>query len=536
MNVTRPRTRSGRCVGVVGLVALTAVAAAWAPPVQAQPATGHTDRANVRTGGFAAGSGNVETSSADGRLISANGRYMVYASSTPVVPGQKPLSWQIIRRDRKLGVTELVSVARKGGLANGRSGSPSISSDGRYVAWTSDATNLVAGDTNDSRDIFVRDMQAKRTTRVSVSSSGAQAAPNSNSVAPSISATGRHVAFLSTAGNLSPDSTTSTQAYLHDRVTGVTEVVSRTAAGVAASATAGSRVSVSQDGNRVLFVSLDADIAPGAHNLDLDVFVRDRAAGATLLVVQTEEGSHDAVLSADGSSVAYVSSDPDIAGPAPQRQVYHADLATGVQTRVSTSSAGATGNDRSETPAISANGRYVAFQSTATNLVPGDTNDERDIFLHDVTTGSTVRASVGSPGGQQSTRSSTDAIISADGRHVGFASHDASLRAGASSSWNHAYVRDLDSRWSVMTAKVKKFKKKANRKKTLVIRTQGIGAGQKLRVVVTPLKGVKGKKVVHTPRVVNNRVKVKMPKRKGRHRVQVSYVGQKLRIQKVMVR
>ena len=213
---------------------------------------------------------------------------------------------------------------------------PAISGDGRFVAFDSAASNLVAGDTNAKFDIFVRDRDMGLTTRVNVASTGAQS--NATSIFPSISQDGRFVSFHSFATNLVPGDTNGTSdVFVHDRETGQT-----------------TRASVDSNG------------------------------------VQLGGFSLRGVLSADGRFVAFDSG---------ARILVH-DRETGRTEPVDVSSAGADGNGFGRHKAISADGRFVAFSNTASNLVAGDTNAGEDIFLHDRLTGLTARVSVDSNGGE----------------------------------------------------------------------------------------------------------------------------------------
>jgi|GEM_PF-1585857 len=229
-------------------------------------------------------------------------------------------SWHVVQR---------VSVASGGTQGNGDSGCPSISADGRYVAFQSYASNLVPGDTNGTWDVFVHDRLTGQTTRVSVASDGTQG--NGDSECPSISADGRYVAFASLASNLVPGDTNGTwDVFVHDRLTGQTTRVSVASGG--AQGNSGSWCpSISADGRYVAFQSYASNLVPGDTNGVLDVFVHDRLTGQT--------------------------------------------------TRVSVASDGTQGDSYSFGSSISADGRYVAFSSLASNLVPGDTNDKPDIFV-----------------------------------------------------------------------------------------------------------------------------------------------------------
>jgi hypothetical protein len=185
----------------------------------------------------------------------------------------------VIVRDRQLGTTELVSIGLAGAQENGDSDRISISANGRYVAFHSSATNLVAGDTNGAEDVFVRDRQNGTTERVSVGSNGAQG--NGDSLFPSISADGRYVAFTSGATNLIPGGTNGTgDIFLRDRRLGTTELVSMGSGG--AQGNSGSVLStLSADVRYATFLSASSNLVPGDTNGTLDVFVRDRLGGTS---------------------------------------------------------------------------------------------------------------------------------------------------------------------------------------------------------------------------------------------------------------
>jgi hypothetical protein len=233
-------------------------------------------------------------------------------------------------RDRLAGTTERVSIDSAGLEANGASAHPVLSSDGRYVAFSSQATNLVAGDTNGHMDIFVRDRVAGTTERVSVNSAGLEG--SDDSAEPSISADGRYVAYWSAASNLVP---------------------------------------------------ADSNGVP-------DVFVRDRQAGTTERVSIGSDGtegdfpSNYPAISADGNFVTFESNATFLhGGPFIVGQIYVRNRPAHTTERVSNDPNGIAGDDESLSPFLSADGRYVAFVSHATNLVSGDTNGVQDIFVHD---------------------------------------------------------------------------------------------------------------------------------------------------------
>ena len=323
------------------------------------------------------------------------------------------------------GVTTRVSVATGGAQANAYSNEASVSADGRYVAFTSGASNLVAGDTNGYEDVFVHDRTTGTTARVSVAAGGVQA--NGGSGYPSISADGRYVAFASEASNLvAGDTNGALDVFVHDRTTGTTTRVS-----VATDGAQGDSLSmdpsISADGRYVAFQSYAGNLAGGGTDGDWNVFVRDRTASTTALVNVAIGGAkangygENPSISADGRYVAFESNASNlVAGDANGAEdVFVRDRTTGMTTRVSVGTGGTEADLDSVIPSISADGRYIAFESYATNLVAGDANGVEDVFVHDRTTGTTTRVSV-TTGGTEADSGGLSAAISADGRYVAF--------------------------------------------------------------------------------------------------------------------
>jgi Tol biopolymer transport system component len=197
---------------LVRLVTVLMLLSLLVNPALASPGT--TTRVSVASNG-AQGNGDSFSSS-----ISADGRYVAFHSiASNLVSGDTNGAWDVFVHDRQSGQTTRVSAASNGAQGNGDSESPSISADGRYVAFSSDASNLVSGDTNGAWDVFVHDRQSGQTTRVSAASNGAQG--NGDSESPSISADGRYVAFSSDASNLvSGDTNGAWDVFVHDRQSG----------------------------------------------------------------------------------------------------------------------------------------------------------------------------------------------------------------------------------------------------------------------------------------------------------------------------
>jgi Tol biopolymer transport system component len=402
---------------------------------------------SVSTAGVQGNGGSLSSA------ISADGRFVAFMSNASnLVPNDTNGFADVFVRDRQLGTTERVSVDSGGvqGNVGGGAGGLSISADGRFVAFASSSTNLVPGDTNGFSDVFVRDRQLGLTERASVDSGGVQG--NNSSSAPSVSADGRYVAFASAATNLVPGDTNGYgDIFVRDRQLGLTERVSVNSAGVQGNFVSQNGLAISGDARFVAFASNATNLVPGDTNSFTDVFVRDRQLGLTERVsvdsggVQGNDGSYTPSVSADGRYVAFFSVATNLAvGDTNGKfDIFVHDRQVGTTERVSIDSAGVQGNDNSYDPAISADGRCVAFFSWATNLVPGDTNFDGDIFVHDRLLGTTSRVSVSSGGAQANGNSGdNDTSISAEGRFVAFESAASGLVPSDINGVGDVFVRD----------------------------------------------------------------------------------------------
>ena len=345
------------------------------------------------------------------------------------------------------GDIELVSVDSSGNQGNSNSYVPSISGDGRFVAFESTASNLVSGDTNGTADIFVHDRQTGTTSRVSVDSSGSQG--NAASLNPSISGDGRFVAFRSVASNLvSGDTNGNYDVFVHDRQTGTTSRVSVDSSGNEGNS-ASSDPSISSDGRFVAFTSFASNLVSGDTNSAFDIFVHDRQTGTTSRVSVDSSGnegnsaSSDPSISSDGRFVVFGSFASNLVSGDTNGiyDVFVHDRQTGTTSRVSVDSSGSQGNDLSYNPSISDDGRFVAFGSTASNLVSGDSNGKYDVFVHDRQTGTTSRVSVDSSGNQGNNHSYYPSI-SGDNRFVAFYSDASNLVSGDTNSFGDTFVHD----------------------------------------------------------------------------------------------
>ncbi len=444
--------RTARWLLLLGLVCLAVLC--W--PVTPMWATGWTERVSVASDGTEA-DGDASRSA----VVSADGRYVAFHSfAVDLVPGDTNLSADVFRHDRLTGITERVSVASDGTEANGASVTPSISGDGRYVAFYSQADNLVPGDTNGCPDVFVHDCLTGVTERVSVRSDGGEASysdPSSRTLLgrTPISADGRFVAFNSYAANLvSGDTNNDADVFIHDRLTGVTERVS--VAGDGAEGDGRSEgAEIAADGRYVAFCSGATNLVSGDTNGFDDVFLRDRLTGETEranVSSSGEQGNETGGLpyggvSTDGRYVLFPSLASNLV-PGDTNgvvDVFIHDRVTGETERVSVASDGSQGNANSGWEGLSADCRYVAFASSASNLVPGDTNGDGirvpDVFVRDRLTGETERVSVSSDGTQANGESDSLAPISADGRCVVFVCTATNLVPGDTNGQEDVFVR-----------------------------------------------------------------------------------------------
>ncbi|WP_052120677.1 beta strand repeat-containing protein [Inquilinus limosus] len=389
-------------------------------------------RISVDNGGTSAN--NIATNA----TMSADGRYVVFQSTaTNLVGGDVNGFFDVFLRDTVTGTTTLISTATGGTQGNNVSSLPLITDDGRYVVFTSIATNLVGGDTNAVLDVFMRDTSTGVTTRVSTASDGSQANGASQNI--DITGDGRFVSFQSTATNLvGGDSNGLSDVFVKNLQTGVTARVS-----VANDGSQGNGTSLvgrlSDDGNRVSFVSTSSNLtANDSNGATTDVFVRDIGTGTTTLVSAALGGgsgnaqSSGATISGNGRYVVFQSDATNLVASDTNgtTDIFLRDLQTNTTTVVSTATDGTQGNDLSTQAVVSADGRYVVFLSNASNLVQGDTNGVRDIFLKDMLTGNVTRLSVAFDGSQLNDLSNTP-WISADGHYVTFQSQATNTGVGA---------------------------------------------------------------------------------------------------------
>jgi Tol biopolymer transport system component len=359
--------------------------------------------------------------------LSAGGRIAAFESeATNLVEGDGNGVKDVFVRDLDRGTTFRASVASDGGEADAASGSPALSANGRFVAFVSAATHLVAGDGNDAADVFVRDLQDGTTTRVSVSSTGAEA--NGESGSPSLSADGRLVVFWSMASNLvEGDGNGFSDVFLHDMSTRVTIRVSVSSGGAEGDSFSGLRgLSMSADARFVFFQSDAANLAAGGSG----VLARDRLSQETLFVQGASYPSaagtgRFVAYQRRGPFIGDVTevywSDRCVDAPAG---------CTPASTRLSASTFGNTTYSGGTRPSVSVDGRFVGFESAA-RLMEDDTNGLSDIYVRDTCTGApsgcVSRFLRLAPSGVQANGGSTSVSLSSDGRFAAFESEATNL-------------------------------------------------------------------------------------------------------------
>jgi Tol biopolymer transport system component len=363
MDATNPtfrarRSAAGLLAGLVGLPLLAAIAPATPAAAAVIPATPYLVSRDA--------SGAVLDGVASEPAVDGSGRFVAFATNTSLDPADKDQLSDVYLRDRWAGTTELISVSTAGVTGNATSGEPSISDDGRFVAFRSAATNWDGPPTNGRWNVWVRDRVKGTTVRASLGQGAASLGADAER--PSISGNGRFVVYSSNASNVVPNDTNAKMdVFVRDLVSGTNDRVSISLV-EGQSAENSFSPSISDDGNRIAFISQE-ELASGRPGHDADVFVRDRSAGSTV--------------------------------------------------NANFDSASNLGNADPSEPIISGNGRFVAFSSLATNLVAGDTNAKRDVFRRDLQTNTTIRVSL-HDNDQQLTGESNRPALSDDGDLLAF--------------------------------------------------------------------------------------------------------------------
>jgi len=398
--------------------------------------------------------GNNADDGSHAPAISASGRYVVFLSeaSNLVLDDDNGLL-DVFVHDVWARTTTLVSQNYESGPTNGEPSRPSISANGDYIVYSSDASNIVPDDDNEASDVFLYNRQIGETELISVNSNGEPGNKNSFARRPSVSENGRFVVFFSNSTNLAPeynieDDPETNHVYLRDRLSGTTTLISKNASNEIGDGNS-EYPTISADGSAIAFHSFASNLTTDGQdtNFTSDVFLYDIAKKTIIRISNTPDGwagndaSDLAALSADGRRVAFISlADDLLMHPEDDNNdtsdVFIYSVADRIIRRVSVSSLGEEGNAVSDNPSLSESGRYVAFYSFADNLIANDenectddTNKKRsctDVFRHDIETGETIRVSVSALGEEGNNDSSCSGITS-DGQAIVFYSFATNL-------------------------------------------------------------------------------------------------------------
>jgi Tol biopolymer transport system component len=346
------------------------------------------------------------------------------------------------------GEVLLCSNSSAGTLGNSVSDAPMMSSDGRYLVFSSLADNLATGDTNGKRDIYRKDLSTGEATRCSTSTSGGE--PNQDCNNPSISADGRYIAFESVAWNLVSDDTNNTyDVFCKDLVTGNLIRCSTDSSG-----TQGDQEStnpcMSSDGKFIAFESAATNLVAGDTNNCRDIFRKNLATGETLRCSADASGIQDnntcyrPRLSQDGRYVVFESAASNLVSTDTNGEwdIFRKDMVSGEIVICSTDSSGTQADGSSKYAAMSTDGKYVSFRSDAANLVAGDYNANFDIFLKDLSNGQTVCCST-NPAGSFVNGIGERSAVSDDGRFVVFEARSYFLVGSSGPGSTSIYLKDL---------------------------------------------------------------------------------------------
>lgn len=393
------------------------------------------------------------------RLLSSAGRRAaarLTRNVRPAAPTARPCDFEPLEDRRLLSVT-LASIGMGGAAGNGNSGESSISANGRFVVFSSTANDLVAGDTNNASDIFRYDLVNRTIELVSVRPDGAPA--TGGSFEPSISADGRFVGFRSEAPDVTNnDGQTSSDIFLRDMQTGVTRLVSVRADGAAPGNGESRETFVSADGRYVAFSSFATNLVDGDGNGRTDAFVRDMGTNKTVAVslngagVTGNERSLDPAVAvgADGRVfVSFRSFASDLVANDPNgkvdvfRRVLNGDLTGGQTALVSVNTSGVSGNGDSTSNSISSNGRFVVFSSTSSDLAGGDSNNNADVFLRDMDAGTTKLLSTNRAGTASANGASGEPSVSTDGNFAAYTSTASNIVDGDTNGKDDIFFTDL---------------------------------------------------------------------------------------------
>jgi hypothetical protein len=404
--------------------------------------------------------------------VSSNGQFVAfYSDADDLVPNDTNGTRDVFVRDLVMDTNILVSVNTNGVAGDFLSTDPAISGDGRYVAFTSSADDLVPGDTNKAQDVFMRDLQAGTTTLVSVSTDGVDPG-NGDSFSPVISADGRYVLFHSKASNLAAGSFGNGVENLFFRDLQTATTYPLTSGGMDAA-------TMTPDGHWVAFIGVAPGIpgtavyvwnsqlatltytnsvtvtlspyTPPLVSLSPDGQTLAYMAGTSLMAVNLAANTATTINSSGNSAHAGLQFSSDgrflvysaTISPALQN-VYLYNLPAGTNLLVSQSFNGTgAASSNSDSPVISPNGRFVAYRSLATNIVPDDTNPIANLFIYDASNNATILVSINASGSSTADDRSLNPVFSADGRTLFFQSWASDLSSNDFNNGSDLFALDL---------------------------------------------------------------------------------------------
>lgn len=369
-----------------------------------------------------AASSGTPNGQSDSSAVSSTGRFVAFTSTANnLVAGDSNGITDVFRRDTQTGTTIRVSLANSGAQLSSASSDPAISADGRYVAFISASAGVVTGDTNDAPDVFVRDTQSATTTRVSVDTTGAQAPDGADEVA--ISGDGRWVAFSTASALISTDTNESSDIYARDTVGNTTTRITAAAGGW--------EPTVNGNGQYYTFTTTCGTVTC--------IFRKDRLGGTPVRASVPTSGtnpnaaSYNSAITTDGTKIVFESEASNLVSPADTNatvDIYLRNMTTSITTRVTVAGDGGETNDWSFEPSVSDDGRYVAFSSLATNHnAVTETDTTIDVYVRDLTNSVSERFSR-SPFGATLNGASSGPALSADGTALAFTSFATNVVAG----------------------------------------------------------------------------------------------------------
>lgn len=379
--------------------------------------------------------------------ISSNGRYALFESTaSDLIVGDNNEASDVILRDVQLGTNILISVATNGLPGNADSYESVLTPDGRFVAFTSAASDLVPNDENDIPDIFVRDRQSGTTTLVSV---GAESGEG-YSAAPRITPDGRYVVFFSTATNLVADVPPGGDVYARDLALGTTIWVSAGAREILHTVRHTTNAvcfghAVSDDGRYVVY-----EVMPNNYPYDYAILVRyGLETGLTEMLCTNAyvftalpETIEPPSISSDGQFVAYAAKGASSTGS--ESGIYVWDASLGSNTLASCNLTGAFPyHTMSYWPVLTPDGCFLSFQSTATNLVTNVVNGDFHLYIRDLQAGLTRLVDRDTNGTGSDSLMTGFTPMSADGRWLAFEAQDSRLVPNDMNRCYDVFVRDV---------------------------------------------------------------------------------------------